>query len=105
MANVIREPISAADLDEMRRELLRILNEVEHPCNRTDRQDACRRIQRLCGDGLIPEAIGDLMHVIRKCRNRAVYQDSLPQGMQALVIRCAWAVIRDWHLSNARRAH
>ena len=91
------EPLSAAELGEMRRELLRTLNDADSASASPDRREsACRRIQRLCRDGVIPESVADLMHVVRKCRNRAEYQDSVPEGMEAHAIRSAWAAIDDW---------
>lgn len=91
------EPLSAAELGDMRRELLRTLNDVEPASAHPDRREnACQRIQRLCRDGVIPEPVADLMHVVRKCRNRAEYQDHVPEGMEAHAIRSAWAAIDDW---------
>ena len=104
MENSSPESISAADLDKMRRELLSILNEAEPQRDPTGREDVCHRIQRLCDDSIIPEAIGDFMHVVRKCRNRAVYQDRLPEGMEARAIWSAWSAIKDWQLSSTCRA-
>lgn len=98
------ESISAAELGEMRRELLRILKEVEPQRDPTCREGVCDQIQRLCRDGLIPEPIGDFMHVVRKCRNRAEYQDHVPEGMVARAIWSAWAAIEDWRLRRTRRA-
>lgn len=98
------ESICAAELGEMRRELLRILKEIDPQREPTCREDVCQRIQRLCRDGIIPEPIGDLMHIVRKCRNRAEYEDCVPEGMEACAIRSVWAAIEDWQLRRTRRA-
>ena len=98
------DSMSTAELGEMRRELLRILKEAEPQPDANCREDVCQRIQRLCRDGVIPEPIGDFMHVVRKCRNRAEYQDLVPHGMEARAIRSAWAAIEDWRLKRTRRA-
>ena len=91
------EPLSAAELGEMRRELLRTLDDADPATsNSVSRENPCRRIQRLCREGVIPEAVADLMHVVRKCRNRAEYQDHLPEGLEAHAIRSAWAAIDAW---------
>jgi hypothetical protein len=102
----ISEPNSLGftELGEMRRELLRMLRGLEPQRDLNDRSDVCDRIQRLCRDGTIPEPIGDLMHVVRKCRNRAEYQDRIPEGMEACAIRSAWAAIEDWRQRLVRHA-
>ena len=96
MIEPVLEPMSTAELGEMRRGLLRILNDADPEPNPANHEDVCRRIQRLCRDGVIPEPIGDLMHVVRKYRNRAEYQDMVPEGMEACAIRSVWAAIEDW---------
>lgn len=98
------DAVDLAELGEMRRKLLRILNEADPRPDPASRENVCQRIQRLCRDSVIPELIGDLMHFVRKCRNRAEYQDWLPQRMEARAIRSAWAAIEDWRLNlNKRR--
>ena len=92
------EEIDAAELGEMRRKLLQILNDADPEPKPTNHENVCRRIQRLCHSGVIPEPIGDLMHVVRKYRNRAEYQGLVPTGMEAHTIRSAWAAIENWHL-------
>ena len=98
--------MSVDELSKMRRELLRILKEIEpqepQPAP-TGHESVCHRIQRLCRDGIIPEHVGDFMHVVRKCRNRAEYQDYIPEGMEAYAIRSAWAAIEDWRLRRTGR--
>lgn len=103
MMEPTHEPLSAAELGEMRRELLRTLNDVDPASAHPDRREtACRRIQRLSRDGVIPDSVADLMHVVRKCRNRAEYQDRVPDGMEAQAIRSAWAAIDYWRSQNQR---
>ena len=94
------ESISTAELGEMRREMLRILNDVDPEPPPACREDVCRRIQRLCRDDVIPEPIGDLMHLVRRYRNRAEYQDWIPKGMEALAMRSVWAAIDDWRFRD-----
>ena len=98
------ESISAHELGEIRRELLHILREIEPQRDPTGQVNVCRRIQRLCCDGRIPDSIGDLMHVVRKCRNRAEYEEHCPEGKEARAILSAWAAIKDWSLNRTRCA-
>jgi hypothetical protein len=88
----------------MRRKLLRILDEVDPAHDPACREDVCQRIQRLCASGVIPEPIADFMHVIRRCRNRAEYQDVVPHGIVAQAIRSAWGAIEDWRANRCREA-
>lgn len=97
------DQISATELGEMRRELLRILDDAEPHFGAACRKDVCERIQRLCRDGIIPESIGDCMHLVRKYRNRAEYQDRVPEGKEAHAIRSVWAAIEDWRLHGSNR--
>lgn len=90
------EQMDASELGEMRRELLRILNAADPNPNWVGGEDVCERIRRLCRDGVIPEPIGDFMHVVRKCRNRAEYEGLVLDGMEARAIRSVWAAIEDW---------
>ena len=91
------DPLGAAELGQMRRDLLRTLNDVDPASTSPDRREsACRRIQRLSREGVIPEPVADLMHIVRKCRNRAEYEDHVPEGTEAHAIRSAWAAIDDW---------
>lgn len=97
-------PMTAKELGEMRRKLLRALNNVDPDATKPhSRENVCERIQRLCRDGEIPEPVADLMHVVRRCRNRAEYQDRIPEGMEAHAVRSAWAAIEDWWRSSHRR--
>ena len=98
------EQLNAAELSGMRRELLRILNDVDPTPRPANREDVCRRIQRLCGDGQIPEPIGDLMHLVRRYRNRAEYEGLIPDGMEARAIRSTWAAIEDWRCTRRNKA-
>lgn len=100
MVEPAADQISNAELGEMRREMLRILRDADPEPDPLYREDVCRRIQRLCRDGVIPDPIGDLMHVVRKCRNRAEYEDRIPEGMEARAIRSAWAAIENWRSMN-----
>jgi hypothetical protein len=104
MEEPVPDAISVADLGEMRRELLRILNEVDPQPDAARREDVCKRVQRLCREGVIPEPIGDFMHIVRKCRNRAEYHDLVPEGMEARAIRSAWAAVEDWRFNRTRGA-
>ncbi len=104
MEEPVPESIDVAELGQMRRELMRILDEADPQRHSAYREDVCRRIQRLCRDRVIPDPIGDFMHIVRKCRNRAEYEDCVPQGMEARAIRSAWAAIEDWRLRRARLA-
>ena len=96
MIDPVLEQMSTNELSKMRRDLLRILHSADPKRSPANREGVCRRIQRLCREGVIPEPIGDLMHVVRKCRNRAEYEDRVPEGMEARAIRSAWAAIEDW---------
>ena len=97
MMEPVFEPLSAAELGKMRRELLRTLRDADPAApNANHRESAYQHIQRLCRDGVIPESVADLMHVVRKSRNRAEYQDRVPEGREAHAIRTAWAAIDDW---------
>ena len=98
MEDTQRALLGLGELADMRRTLLRILNEAEPQRDKARRENVCRRIQRLCQDGVIPEPIADLMHLVRRCRNRAEYNDCILEGMEARAIRSAWAAIEDWRL-------
>jgi len=97
MENPTCESISPTELGDMRRSLLRILDKVDAQPRSGTRDDLCQRIRRLTEIGLIPEAIADFMHVVRRCRNRAEYEDLIPGGPEACAIRSAWAAIENWH--------
>lgn len=104
MENPALEPMSVVELSEVRWRLLRMLDGIEHQRDPACRESLCRRIQRLCRDGIIPEPIGDLMHLVRRCRNRAEYEDHFPEGMESRAVRFAWAAIEDWWLRRTRVA-
>ena len=91
------EKIETAELGKMRRKLVQILIDADPISNEQIRETVYRRIERLRDNGVIPDLIGDLMHIVRKCRNRAEYEGIIPQSMEALTIQFAWFAIQEWH--------
>lgn len=89
------EPLSPGDLGDMRRRLLRILRALD-PGDDAPQEDLAERINRLKRLGLIPESVADLMHLVRRFRNRAEYQDRNICGAEAHAIRSAWFAIEVW---------
>lgn len=89
--------IETAELGKMRRELIQMLIDVDPVSNEKSRESVFRRIERLRNDGVIPDLIGDFMHIVRKCRNRAEYEGIIPQSMEAHTIQFAWFAIQEWH--------
>ena len=98
MVDPLSTPISANDFGEIRRELMRILCVLGPISALRSSQSINEQINALCRDGFIPPPIGDFMHFIRKCRNRAEYEDYVPEGEEARAIRHAWAAIEGWWL-------
>ena len=95
-------PITTEHICEMLRELRQILNSVDPEHHSPKYESTCDRIQRLFHAGVLPEPIADLMHLIRKFRNRAEYDGLVPQGTQAVAVQSAWNAIKDWRLTSHR---
>ena len=96
------EQIRTEDMCEMLRELRHILNSVDPEHHPPSYENTCNGIQRLFHAETISEPIADLMHLIRKFRNRAEYYAIVPQGNQALAVRFDWDAIKDWRLKDSR---
>ena len=100
MKNSLPKPVSANEFGEMRRDLIGILRALDSISNSKSRKGFCQWINDTNNDGLIPDHIADLMHLIRKFRNRAEYRECFPEGEVACAIRHAWAAIEDWRLQQ-----
>ena len=98
MLKPTKNTIETVELHKMQQELLQILIDADPFSNEQIRENLYERIQRLRYDDVIPDLIGDFMHIVRKSRNRAEYQGVNPQGMEALAIQFAWYAIEEWHI-------
>lgn len=90
------ERMSQSELNDMRSQMIQMLNDLESGSTRTIRVDVCARIRRLHKDGVIPDLVGDFMHLVRKFRNRAEYESALPDRNETSAIRASWDVIEAW---------
>jgi hypothetical protein len=91
--------VSHGELAEIRRQLLRVLDSLDHrPAN----QGAGARVRALVRNQVIPRRIAALMTVLLEIRNSAEYEDLAPTCAEGQVVRSAWQAIQDWNTQRGR---
>jgi hypothetical protein len=93
--------LDVARLDDLRRQLLRVLDRVDPDQDRQD-EGVAARIGRLSKAGVIPRELAACMHTITEARNVGVYQGKTPSPALARAVEAAWTVIKEWATSDRR---
>ena len=96
------EEIGALELNQIRSRIVRILRVIDPQPDPNRRELMWLTIRRLCAEKVVPAFIGDLMHLVRKCRNLAEYEGWRFSGMQARVLLSADAAIEAWFNERLR---
>jgi hypothetical protein len=95
-ADPVLTPIVTADeLTTWRRQLLRILDALEGPTERSGLGPAAR-VTRLRSAGRIPRDTAAQMLLVTEARNVAEYEDRSQTAAGAEAARSAWVAVRDW---------
>ena len=88
--------MSATDLADRRRGLLRLLDQVDQGVDRPASEGVAARIGRLARQDLIPREIAACMRVITEMRNAAEYKAKALSDADTSVVQASWTVIREW---------
>jgi hypothetical protein len=87
--------LSASDLSELRRGLLRLLDSLENQ-RQWERENLASRIQRLVRSAVIPYTVASCMHTIRAMRNDKEYEAKTVSEAEAQAVSGALSVIKEW---------
>jgi hypothetical protein len=85
--------LTSSQLADLRRGLLRLLDELGPPL--AD-ESLAQRIQRLSRSKVIPRGVAACMHIIRELRNVAEYDAKIISPAETQIIEGAVRVIREW---------
>lgn len=99
LAAKLSEPVSIEELARWRRELLSLLNKIEHSPS-APQEGIGQRIGRLVRLGSIPRSVGPLMRTITELRNAAEYESKVLSDAESSAARSAWAAILEWAASS-----
>ena len=88
--------ISASQLGEWRRELIRILNAIEGPKHTTEDEGLAGRIARLSRSGRIPREVAAFMRTVTEMRNTTEYEAKVLTPTEDLAVTSAWRVVTEW---------
>jgi hypothetical protein len=86
-------PLTSSQLADLRRGLLRLLDEIDTPL--AD-EGLAQRINRLSRNSAIPRGVAACMHMIREFRNVSEYEAKTISEAETQTIKGAVNVIREW---------
>lgn len=89
-------PITATDLADLRRELLRLLDAIDQGVERPPSEGVGARISRLSHQDVVPREVAACMRVITEMRNAVEYKKKTLSSAETTVVHAAWTVIRSW---------
>jgi hypothetical protein len=87
-------PVSPAELADIRRQLLRLLDWIEG--RRSGDEKPGNRVSRLRSEDKIPRRIANLMLTVLEYRNLAEYECYAPTPAESRVVRSSWEAVREW---------
>jgi hypothetical protein len=88
--------VSAAELAEWRRKLVRLLVGLEKNSEASERTGVAERIGRLQRSGTIPREIGAMMRTITEMRNATEYQAKTLSAAENSAVKAAWVALQEW---------
>ncbi len=88
--------LSASALNDIRREVLRILDQVDDSKSRLSGESVGARIVRLLHANVIPRKIAAYMKTITETRNAAEYESDEPSETESDLVRLSLIAIREW---------
>jgi hypothetical protein len=94
------KPLSARDLGDRRRVLLRLLDAVDQQEGRPARESVAGRIGRLRHASVIPRQVAACMRTITEMRNVAEYEAKTLSAAETEAVAASWVVIKDWALAQ-----
>lgn len=94
---------SPARLDQLRRQIVGILNSIETHSNKGEGLAA--RIMRLREAQKLPGSVACMMQTLNALRNLAVYEGFAPGQHELAVMEAAWAAVEDWRDESIRAAN
>lgn len=86
--------VTADELAQVRRTLLRLLDAVEQRTTQTE--GLVRRITRLSHAGIIPREVAALMRVVAEMRNASEYEAKQLSASESVALRSSWRAITEW---------
>jgi hypothetical protein len=86
--------VTSDDLGRWRRQLLRVLDQLDG--RRSPNSGAGARVARLREAGRVPRHIAAFMKAILEMRNAAEYEACEPSRAEGEAVRNAWTAVLDW---------
>jgi len=89
---------AAERLDSMRREIIRIFNEVDSVRipRVGDRETFSERLSRLQNEGKIPSTVSGVIRLLNTFRNLAVYESCVLGSDELAFLEDAWKLVKGW---------
>jgi hypothetical protein len=96
--STVSEPdqMTAAELGELRRRLIKLLDAVDVRSGSSEREGVAARIARLSNRGLVPRDVAACMRTVTEMRNKAEYKTERLSPAESVAAQAAWRVIQEW---------
>jgi hypothetical protein len=88
--------MSASELADTRRELLRLLDLVDRGHHPPQKEGPAARIARLTNLQVIPRPIAACMKTVTEMRNASEYDAKQLSAAESAAVRAAWAAVKEW---------
>lgn len=92
--------VSVEQLSTWRRELIRLLEQIDGTKRTTANEGPGKRIGRLTQEGLIPREVAAFMKIITEMRNAAEYNAKELTAAESEAVSAAWRAIVEWAKSR-----
>ena len=93
-------PLTAAQLDELRRRLISVLNKLDSSPHQHEKGKLAQRIERLKREGKIPRDVAACMMSITEARNLVVFEEKTLTPAQSAAVIAAWEAVKEWATSK-----
>jgi hypothetical protein len=101
-AKTSAQPLTATQLADWRRQLLRLLDAVDPPGDRPQGEGLAGRIARLSRAGTIPRHIAAYMKTISETRNVTEYEGAELSVAQSAAVEASWEAVKEWAAKRDR---
>jgi hypothetical protein len=88
--------LGAAQLDELRRRLISLLNKIDLSPRQDEKGKLARRIGRLTGEGKIPRDVSACMMTITEARNLVVFEEKTLSPTHSAAVNAVWEAVKEW---------
>lgn len=95
-AKIPHQPVTATQLADWRRRLLRLLDAIDPAADRPQGEGLAGRIARLSKAGKIPRHIAACMRTVSESRNVTEYEAAELSVAESAAVEASWGAVKEW---------